>query len=86
MNATDIAFVEIAQSALVRGGHEQSVAQLIALETVADHLTQQSKRLRESAQYAEGKTYHREIEHANELLSRANSIMSQAAKLREKSQ
>lgn len=86
MNHIDQELVNIATAALVRAGHEQPVAGVIALETVSVHLTQQSKRIRENAQYAEGKTYYREIDQANAYLARANSIMAQAIKLREETE
>jgi|GEM_PF-3046522 len=84
MNHIEQQLVDIATAAVMRAGHEQPAAGVIALETVAVHLTQQSKRIRENAKYAEGNTYYREQNQANELLSRANSIMSQAVELREK--
>lgn len=86
MNYIEQQLVDIATAALVRGGQEQPAARVIALETVADHLTQQSKRIRENAQYAESKTYYRELNQANELLARANYIMAQASKLREEAE
>ncbi|TVO70869.1 hypothetical protein FHP88_15555 [Sedimenticola selenatireducens] len=85
MNHIEQTLVDVATAALMRGGHDETPARIIALETVADDLTKRSKNMREYAKYAEGKTYHREMEQANELLTRANAIMQQAAELREKS-
>ena len=86
MNHIEQTLVEIATAALVRAGHGQSSAKVIALETLADHIIQQSIRIRDNAKFAEGKTYYREIREADELLSRANNIMAQAAELRKEAE